>query len=129
MQIKQRFPLSEGFAASLGILDSVATPDLIKDSSSVANVALHIPILCLKISWPGCIDVSLSTKYILDFGYYLRNIKDCLDNSKFGLLYDLMTRFTVLPLSTVSLERIFSLVNHIQTKTNSLKMRLLRKTC
>ena len=35
----------------------------------------------------------------------------------------------VLPHSTASLERLFSLFNHFKTKTNSLIPRLLRKSC
>jgi len=50
MQIK-RFPLEEGVVARLGILNSVAVYDLTKDQISIANIALHSPILCLKIIW------------------------------------------------------------------------------
>jgi len=42
---KKRFPLLESYISSLGILDSVADPDLTKDPSSVANVVLHFPHL------------------------------------------------------------------------------------
>jgi len=36
-----------------------------------------------------------------------------------------MTRLKVLSHSSASVERIFSLVNHVKNKTNSLKLRLL----
>lgn len=133
MQIKKRFPLEEqGIVASLGILDPAAAKDLTKSPSSIMNVALHFPHLVpedqldnLDDEWRlfrQFRDVSLSYKSIPDFWYSLCNIKDGLDNTKFGLLSDFMTHLTVLPHSSACVERIFSLVNHVKTKqTNSLK--------
>jgi len=71
----------------------------------------------------------LSTKSISDFWYSQRDIKDALDNSNFGILYDFMIKLTVLPDFSALVERIFSLANHIKAKTNLLKKTLLRKAC
>jgi len=68
--------------------------------------------------------MSLSIKSILDFWYYLCNVKDGVDNTEFEIFYDL-TRRMLLP-STASLERTFSLANTIKTNTNFLKPRLFR---
>jgi len=46
MQIKKRFPLEEGFVASLWILDSFAAQDLPTYPNSTANVALRFPPFC-----------------------------------------------------------------------------------
>ena len=41
MQIKKRFPLESCCQLSTVILDSIATQDLTKDQSSIANVTIH----------------------------------------------------------------------------------------
>lgn len=144
MQIRKRFPLEEeGIVASLGILDPAVAIDLTKSPSSIVNVALKFPYLVpehqldnLDDEWRLFRlfkDVSLSYKSIPDFWYSLRNIKDGLNNSKFGILSDFMTHLTVLPHSSACVERIFSLVNHVKTKqtnllkTDTVKDRLLAK--
>jgi len=60
-----------------------------------------------------------SNKSITDFWYYLRNIKNSLDNSEFGILHDLMTRFMVLPHATTSAKIMFSHVNRAPRKSFS----------
>ena len=63
----------------------------------------------------------------VDFWYHLHEIRDNLNNPEFGIRYDLITRFMVLPHTTASAERVFSLVSHVKTRTNSLKLRLSSK--
>jgi len=46
--------------------------------------------------------MSLANKSIPDFCYYLRSIKDGVDNPEFGRFYDLMTRFMVLPVYCIT---------------------------
>jgi len=70
--------------------------------------------------------MSLSNKSIPDFWYYLYNIKDGFDNPEFGIFYDLMTRFMVLPVYCITRENIFA-ANLIKTNTNLLKPRLFKK--
>ena len=70
--------------------------------------------------------MSLSNKSIPGFWYYLRNIKAGVDNLEFGVFYDLMTRFMVLPVYCMTRKK-FSFANHIETNTNLLKPRLFRK--
>jgi len=54
------------------------------------------------------LNMSLSSKSIPNFWYYLRNIKDGLDNPEFGIFYDLMTRFMVLPVYCITRKNIFA---------------------
>jgi len=54
------------------------------------------------------LNMSLSNKSIPGFWYSLRNIKDGVDNPEFGLFYDLMTRFVVLPVYCITRENIFT---------------------
>jgi len=51
--------------------------------------------------------MSLSNKSIPGFWYYLRNIKAGVDNLEFGVFYDLMTRFMVLPVYCMTRKNIF----------------------
>jgi len=74
-------------------------------------------------------EFSLSSKSIPDFWCSLRNIKDGLDNSNFGILPNFMTKLSIFPHSSASVEITFSLVIHIKTKTDSLKKTLLKKAC
>jgi len=53
------------------------------------------------------------------------NIKDGLDNSEFAILYDLMAIFTVCHILLHHWKNYFAVVNHVKTKTNLLKPRLL----
>jgi len=69
-----------------------------------------LPILCPKIKLEAISIVqrlSFSNKSTTDFWYYLRNIKENLDDPKFGKVSDLIMRFIVLPHSSASVERIF----------------------
>jgi len=45
MQIKKRFPLVEGFVASLRILDPASAKAFTKSPISIANVALNFPFV------------------------------------------------------------------------------------
>jgi len=55
-------------------------------------------------------DFSLSTKFIPDFWYSLRNIKNGMENTNFGIPSDFMTKLTVLSHSSASVKIIFSLL-------------------
>jgi len=52
--------------------------------------------------------MSLSIKSIPDFWYYMRNTKSGVDNPEFGVFYDLMTRFIVLPVYCITRKNIFT---------------------
>jgi len=52
--------------------------------------------------------MSWYNKSIPDFWYYLRNTKDGLHNPEFGIFYDLMTRFMVLPVYCITIKNIFT---------------------
>jgi len=130
IQIKKRFPLEEGCVASLGILDSVAAQDLTKDPSSLANMALYLPPFCAWRSAGGYIDrlnmcPCPSLNPASGIICVTSSVAAITRSLNYLMVYGL-TKFMVLSHSSASLERIFSLV---QTKTNSLKPRLLRKSC
>jgi len=69
----------------------------------------------------------LSNKSILDFWYFLGNIKD-LGKSEFGILSDVMTKYMVLPHFCISGKSIFTCEILKQNKlptTGTIKGRLL----
>lgn len=133
LQIKKRFPLEEdGIVANLQILDPAASRDITKSPSSIVNVAQNFPHLVpedvldkLDDEWRlfrQFSDVSLTYTSVPGFWHSLRNIKDGINQPKFGTLSSFMTNLTILPHSSACVERIFSLVNHVKTKqTNLLK--------
>ena len=81
------------------------------------------------------LDLTIPQNIIPRYWDSLRDIKDCLNESKFASLSHFMTNLTVLPHSSACVERIFSQVNCIKTKlANSLKVetvrdRILAKQC
>ena len=78
-------------------------------------------------------ELTIPTENIPKYWNQINEIKDGLNNSKFNLLFYFMTNLCVLPHSSASVERIFSMVNCLKTKvTNKLnaetvKDRLLAK--
>jgi len=51
----------------------------------------------------------------------MRNVKDGLDESELGILFNVMARFMFFPYFFNMVEGILSLVNHVVTKKISLK--------
>ena len=133
-QIRKRFPFGEdGVIAKLKVLDPKIAHDLTQSPSSIISLAVHFPSIVpehalndLDDEWRSfrlsADKLPTSSESIPEYWYKLSCIKDGLNNSKYSLLSDLMTNLTILPHSSACVERIFSLMNCVKTKsTNSLK--------
>ena len=78
-------------------------------------------------------ELAVSAKCVLEYWHNLGLVKGGLDNLKFFLLSYFMTTMTVLSHSSSAVERIFSQINHMKTKSPSslepetVKNRLLAK--
>ena len=67
-------------------------------------------------------DMGVSADCVPEYWHNLGSVMDGLDNLKFPWLSHFMSTMTVLPHSSASVERIFSQINRMKTKTtNSLK--------
>ena len=84
---KKRFPLQERYIASLGILDSFADQDLTKDPSAIANVVLHFRHLAREEQLED-ISIVQTCRCPINISLISGNIKDGVDNPKFGIFYD-----------------------------------------
>ena len=115
------------------MLDPKITSDPCQSPLTVSNLAMHFPFLVpetqlnnLDDQW-RCFQLSASeltilTENIPKYWNQINEIKDGLNNSKCNLLSYFMTNLCVLPHSSVSVEKIFSMVNCWKTKvTNKLK--------
>ena len=146
-QIKKRFSFSEnGVVSQLRVLDPKLASDVKTSPVTIIPLATHFPSIVnknklneLDDQWRSfrlsAAELTLDADNIPKYWHSLRELKDGINNCKFSLLSDFMTTLTVLPHSSASVERIFSQVNCVKTKTtNALKTetvrdRLLAKQC
>ena len=145
LQMKKRLPLNEsGIISKLNVLDIEIALDLKRSPTSIVPSAVHFPHIIpqnklnkLDDQWKAfrtsAKELAVSAKCIPEYWHNLSLAKDGLDNLKFSLLSYYMTTMTVLPHSSAAVERIFSQINHMKTKSTSslepetIKNRLLAK--
>lgn len=133
VQIRKRFPLNDdSVIASFKVLDPEVAKNITVSPASICHLALSFPTLIpenqlneLDDEWRSfrlAKDLINTAKTIPEYWYTLRNVRDGFDKPKYGLLSEFMTNLTILPHSSASVERIFSLINHVKNRsTNSLK--------
>ena len=133
-QISKRFDMDENSCiAKFCVLDPNTSRNAKLSPESIIPLAAHFPQLVpehdlneLDDQWRSyrlvSDQISISEDVIPRYWFKLRDIKDGLQNQKFGILSRFMTNLTIMPHSSANVERIFSLMNAIKTKqTNSLK--------
>ena len=133
-QFKKRFSFnSDSLIAKLNVLDPNESFTQNRSPSSIIPLAAHFPMLVSKDNLNDLDDQWRSYRTNVDnlpaagdcipqYWYRLRNIKDVLQNLKYGILSDFMTNLIVLLHFSAAVERIFSSINCIKTRqTNSLK--------
>ena len=133
-QFKKRFFFnSDSLIAKLNELDPNESFTQNRSPSSIIPLAAHFPMLVpednlndLDDQWrsyrTNVDNLPAAGNCIPQYWYRLRNTKDGLQNLKYGILSDFVTKLTILPHSSAAIERIFSSMNCIKTRqTNSLK--------
>ena len=137
-QMRKKLPLEEnGLIAKLNVLNPKIAQDLSQSPESIIPLEVHFPHVVpenklneLDDQWRAfrvsAKDLGVSADCVPEYRHNLNSVMNSviilLDNLKFSLLSHFMSTMTVLPHSSASLERIFSQINRIKTKTtNSLK--------
>lgn len=131
-QITKRFPFDENnIIAQMKVLDPQASPD--DSPKSIIPLAVKFPSVVstdtlndLDDEWrsyrSAAPTLAIPHESIPQYWYKLQHVKDGLGNEKFGMLSKFMLDLIVLPHSSACVERIFSLMNCVKTKSsNSMK--------
>ena len=131
LQIKKRLPFDENaIIPKLNVLDIEIACDLERSTTSIVPLAVHFPHIIpqnklnkLDDQWRAfrisAKKLAVSAKCVPEYWHNLSLVKDGLDNLKFSRLSYSITTMTVLPHSSAAVERIFSQINRMKTKSNS----------
>ena len=104
--------------------------DLKRSPTSIVPLAVHFPHIIpqnkhnelddqRRVFRISAKELAVSAKCVPEYWHNLGLVKDGLDNLIFSLLSYFMATMTVLPHSSAAVERIFSQVNRIKTKSTS----------
>ena len=131
LQIKKRLPLDEnGTIVKLNVLGIEIALDLKRLPTSIVPFTVRFSHIIpqnklneLDDQWRAfrisAKEFAVSAKCVPEYWHNLGLVKDGLDNLKFSLLSYFMTTMTVLSHSSAAVERIFSQINRMKTKSPS----------